>query len=209
PIRGDRNHNTSQGLAIARFDGIQRCTTQPTIPLNMLARPKEATNNGCRRGALQGVTWAEVHSSNPRREIRRRYQTRRMASSASPAWCGSSAASATVRSRSCATFEKEKLFSPWRVVAIVRGCAKGWKSSCMATTRVETHPICEEISQEAMSKPRLVTGIRLRRKLSKTFQRLNQERGFGPRRPPGWGTRGNVHSAICQSPRIQRCCRRV
>ncbi len=51
----------------------------------------------------------------------------------------SSAASTTARSRSCASFEREKLFSPWRVVAMVKGCARGWKSSCMPTTSVAIH----------------------------------------------------------------------
>jgi len=43
---------------------------------------------------------------------------------------------------------------------------------------------------------------RLRRKLSKTFQRSNQESGFGTRRPPGSGTHGKIQSAICQSPAL-------
>ena len=94
-------------------------------------------------------------------------------------------ASASARSTSCATLDKEKPFSPLGVVAIVKDCAKGWKSNWMATTRDEIHPSRGEASHEAISKPRLVAGSKLRRKLSKIFQRLNQESGFGPRCPPG------------------------
>ena len=103
-----------------------------------------------------------------------------------------------------AIFEGEKLFRPRWVVAIVKGCAKEWKSSSIETTRVAIHPIKGEVSHATTSSPRLVAGTRLRRKLSRIFQRLKQESWFGRRPPPAWGTRGKIQSAICQSPRIQR-----
>jgi len=209
PTRGDTNHNTSQGPATGRFDGAQRCTAHPAIKLKMLDKPSEMTNARTFPGAFQCIAWAEVHSSNLRCEISRRYQIRKTASKVSQVWCGSSAASTIALSRSCVTFENEKPFSHPPAVAHVKGCTRGWKSSCMATTQVDIHPILEEISQETMSKPRLVGGTMLRRRLSKIFQRSNQESGFFPRRPVGWGARGKIHSAICQSPRIHRCCRPV
>jgi hypothetical protein len=47
-------------------------------------------------------------------------------------------------------------------------------------------------------------GTRLRRKLSRIFHCDRKERGFFSFSPPGPGTRGSNHDAICQSPRIQR-----
>src|SRR6185503_19432145 len=49
-------------------------------------------------------------------------------------------------------------------------------------------------------------GTRLRRRLSKIFQRLNTESGLGSVLPPPTGTQDLSQSMICQSPRIQRCC---
>ena len=51
-------------------------------------------------------------------------------------------------------------------------------------------------------------GNKLRRKLSKIFQRLISVRGFGTDSGRvAAGTRGKIHEAICQSPRFHRCCR--
>ena len=47
-------------------------------------------------------------------------------------------------------------------------------------------------------------GTRLRRTLSNIFQRDNIEIGFLWDLWTGPGTRGSIHWAICQSPRIQR-----
>ena len=48
-----------------------------------------------------------------------------------------------------------------------------------------------------------------RRRLSKIFQREMVEMGLRTYRPDSSGTRENIHWAICQSPRTQRCLRRV
>ena len=50
----------------------------------------------------------------------------------------------------------------------------------------------------------IAAGTRLRRRLSKIFQRERPESGLFWRRPLRPGTRGSNHLAICQSPRIQR-----
>ena len=47
-------------------------------------------------------------------------------------------------------------------------------------------------------------GARLRRRLSRIFQRDKPGEWIVLTRPPGPGTRGSSHRAICQSPRIQR-----
>ena len=47
-------------------------------------------------------------------------------------------------------------------------------------------------------------GTRLRRRLSKIFQRDSPESGFRSLRPSAAGTRGKSQLTICQSPRIHR-----
>ena len=50
---------------------------------------------------------------------------------------------------------------------------------------------------------------RLRRRLSRIFQREIVLMGFATSLPDSSGTRPKSHGAICQSPRTQRCFRRV
>ena len=62
--------------------------------------------------------------------------------------------------------------------------------------------------QPATSSASSVGATRLRRRLSRIFQRPMS--GSGLRlRPRRDGTNGNSQNRICQSPRIQRCCRRA
>ena len=72
-------------------------------------------------------------------------------------------------------------------------------------TPAAAQAIAGEEIQERTSKAMPAIGTRLRRKLSKIFQRLIADSLFGPRRPPARGTLGKSQSTICQSPRIQRC----
>ena len=50
---------------------------------------------------------------------------------------------------------------------------------------------------------------RLRRKLSRIFHREISEMGLAHARPASSGTSASSHPAICQSPRSQRCLRRL
>ena len=50
-------------------------------------------------------------------------------------------------------------------------------------------------------------GTRLRRRLSRIFQRAIAGRVLGIDRPLPSATSGQIHRAICQSPRTQRCWR--
>jgi hypothetical protein len=52
-------------------------------------------------------------------------------------------------------------------------------------------------------------GTRLRRRLSKIFQREMRGRRLRCQAPPRVGTNGNSHRRICQSPRTQRRRRRA
>src|SRR5437763_4891746 len=60
--------------------------------------------------------------------------------------------------------------------------------------------------QPAKRRATVVGGTRLRRRLSKIFQRLKAESGLGSILPPPTGTQDLSQSMICQSPRIQRGC---
>src|SRR5262249_56623178 len=62
-------------------------------------------------------------------------------------------------------------------------------------------------NQPARRRAKVAAGTRLRRRLSKIFQRLNAESGLCAILPSPTGTRGLSQSMICQSPRIQRCWR--
>ena len=64
------------------------------------------------------------------------------------------------------------------------------------------------VSQPNSNNRNEATGTRLLRRLSKMRHRLIAPSGLAIS-PFGPGTRGEIHGAICQSPRIQRCCLRV
>src|SRR5579862_4824926 len=65
------------------------------------------------------------------------------------------------------------------------------------------------ISQPTSSTAKVATSERLRRRLSKICQREIALNGFGTSLPNDSGTRGKSHRPICQSPRTQRCFRRL
>ena len=165
---------------------MTRQIPHPVTTLKRLPSARVATKSGCRREALQWVACA-VHSSSPRREIARRYQTRAMASRVTAAWCGSSAASAVARNRSCITLDRSKYFNPLRVVAQVKGCTKEmkkelgkrppqWRSTpCLGGNQPGNHE----------AKPTLAAGSRLRSRLSNILQAVKQRRvGWAERPPP-------------------------
>ena len=79
----------------------------------------------------------------------------------------------------------------------------------MASVAAVHTPGVPETNQPSKSSSNDATGTRLLRRLSKIRQRLMMDRGFGVRRPSRPGTRGRIQRAICQSPRVQRCCRRT
>src|SRR5919201_5036742 len=73
---------------------------------------------------------------------------------------------------------------------------------------IPLHKIGEGVrNQPAKRRPTVASGTRLRRRLSTIFHRLKAESGLGSTLPPPTGTRDFSQSIICQSPRIQRCCR--
>src|SRR5204863_276446 len=92
----------------------------------------------------------------------------------------------------------------------------GWNNSASRAFRVD-HNIKPAISalqsigagvknQPTRRRATIAGGTRLRRRLSKIFQRLKTESGLGSILPSPRGTQDLSQSMICQSPRIQRCC---
>ena len=74
----------------------------------------------------------------------------------------------------------------------------------MATTvKVQNQGLARQ-HQAISNKSVAAAGTKLRRRLSKIFQRESAERGLRSERPAGPGTRGRSQRRICQSPRIQR-----
>ena len=66
------------------------------------------------------------------------------------------------------------------------------------------NPADGNTAQPSSSSRVIAAAIRLRRRLSRIFQRESSESGFFCRRALGMGISGNNQRAICQSPRIQR-----
>ncbi|MNF99288.1 hypothetical protein D3C84_821810 [compost metagenome] len=60
-------------------------------------------------------------------------------------------------------------------------------------------------NQPHVSMTRKAPGSRLRRRLSKIFQRARALRRLGANPPCGFGAHGRAQYSTCQSPRIQRC----
>ena len=64
-------------------------------------------------------------------------------------------------------------------------------------------------SQPSTNRRNVAGSTRLRRRLSKIFHCETRDIGFGTMRPFSSGTRENSQFVICQSPRSQRCLRRL
>src|ERR1700676_4841987 len=73
------------------------------------------------------------------------------------------------------------------------------------TSRVQIHAGQMGIIHDSTNNSTKAGGTRLRRRLSRIFQRDNADSEFLMRPPNGLGVQGDAHIAICQSPRIQRC----
>ena len=74
----------------------------------------------------------------------------------------------------------------------------------MAATPAVASGAAPAMAQPPRRMIRRAIGTRLRRRLSRTFQRDSHERELATLRPPGPGTERANHPAICQSPRIHR-----
>ncbi len=81
-------------------------------------------------------------------------------------------------------------------------------SAAASATSVQIHAGAGSTVQASSSAASVAGAIRLRRRLSKSFQR--EMSGSRLRSsPPRIGTTGKSHHSSCQSPRTQRCSRRV
>ena len=167
-----------------------------------------------RPAALAAVVAAVSHSSIRRFVTTRRTSVTPMACAASHAW---NARNITLRN-TCARAVTASRRRLRRNTGI--DCARpGPTSSRPRTGRScdAATPIAAIVQNQrapgstvhpATSKSSSVGDTRLRRRLSKIFQRPMSGTGFRLR-PRCDGTNGNSQKRICQSPRTQRCCRRA
>ena len=89
----------------------------------------------------------------------------------------------------------------------VRPARRAGRTATANASRVHDQAGTGASSHPAASSRTSVGACRLRRRLSRIFQRSRSPSGFGPRAPPASGTRRRTQAAICQSPRTQRCSR--
>src|SRR6267154_1183184 len=84
-----------------------------------------------------------------------------------------------------------------------------WKNVGNATTArvasVQYNALPGNSSQPQSSITNVAVSVRLRRRLSKIFQREMMDSGLGTILPKKLGTFGSSQNTICQSPRTQRC----
>ncbi|MNP06269.1 hypothetical protein D3C76_982440 [compost metagenome] len=83
-------------------------------------------------------------------------------------------------------------------------CSTGCRHTRMTTANVQ-EAASSEASQPHASMVRKAPGSRLRRRLSKIFQRARLLRPLAAKPPWGFGAHGRAQYRTCQSPRIQRC----
>ena len=157
---------------------------------------------------------AVSHSSRRRCVMTRRISVRMMACPISHAWYGSSIsdriACANEVSRSSAR-RRSSTASGCRSHGNVRRRARVSSTGVPRTTSVsvvQNHGRPGRVVQPSTSRPRRAGASRLRRRLSRIFQRLIRGRWLRST-PPVDGTHGNSHHRICQSPRTHRRCRRA
>ena len=153
-----------------------------------------------------------THSSNLRREINKRHVVLTIASSV---YCASKGKHA-ILNPACAKFwpaARIKSAQCWlRLTSLGQRMASTRKlntagSKTMPSSASDHSQGCGNKAQLSNKSDSKAGELKLRRRLSKIFQRDKLESGLCSLFPFGPGTPGNIQSAICQSPRIQRFCR--
>lgn len=162
---------------------------------------------------LSSDSAALSHSSRRSRVNRRRTRTRPTASSDKSVWCASKVSvSRTVR------FAANRVLNASRAMLgfsdTTARISPNRSSTHVGTNRMQmaatVHLIGWPVPNQPNRNKRQVAGsTRLRRRLSRIFQRETSEMGLGTRAPDSSGTWLVSHSTICQSPRSQRCLRRL
>ena len=157
-----------------------------------------------RSTALEGV-----HSSRRRRETYWRQSVRPIASSASTASNGRHARPNSACPRRLPAVRSAKTRC-WRhdAAGALRAAASSVSTSTGTKISSSRNAVHQRGSgstvQPSTNNANSAGATRLRRRLSKIFQRDSGVIGFASPPPPGRGTRNQSQRAICQSPRIQR-----
>ena len=211
-------HKRRNGAAAGRAPGSRAARTKAIaaaiIGLAAISTTNRRSPCPTTPAALAAVVAAVSHSSILRFVTTRRTRVTAIACAVSKAW---KARKVTVRP-TCASAVAMSLRRLPRKTGI--DCARPGPTrrrastgrSCDAATpmtvSVQNQRGPGSTVHPAISSASSVGATRLRRRLSRIFQRPMTGRVF---RCSPWrdGTNGNSHRRICQSPRIQRCCRRA
>ena len=204
-------HNASIGTAATNDCGrsIQINKPSPTARTGIQLRYR---STGVPRSP-SSASAAVSHSSRCSRVNTRRNIVRTTASSDNRVWCAS-----RVRVSSTLKFDAKRLLTASRAIRRSRATSARTRpkprSNHAGTNKMQIVAMVQRMGWRITSQPnksnaKVAGSTRLRRRLSKIFQRETSEIGFRTFTPASSGTRSVSHSTICQSPRSQRCLRRL
>ena len=209
-IAGEASHSSSNG--IASHSACGRCNTSVTPSSTASSGPIHISrHNAAGALSLRRSTSLEVrHCSRWRWLIAMRHSVRTIASRWYSASCGSHASPSAIRARCCMPALKPARRC-WSSCTSRGFCTRSSRAdSSGGTSTIDSTATVHECTGEISSQPvtssaSTATGTRLRRRLSRIFQRDNAVSAL--RRQPACavGAHGSSHGSSCQSPRIQRC----
>ena len=164
------------------------------------------------RRSPSSASAAVSHSSRRSRVTRRRTNARPTASSDTSIWCARSVSVRKTVKLVAKRLPKASLAILGRPAKTARVSPKP-NSTHAGTKRIQIAARVHRKGWSVTNQPnknsaKVAGSTRLRRRLSRIFQRETREIGLGTRAPDSSGTRSVSHSTICQSPRSQRCFRR-
>ena len=207
-------HSSSSGAASSSADRAQPAPA-PRPARRPAAGPTHISRHSCApayRCCARPTSREVRHCSRCRRLTAIRHSVRTIASRLYCASCGSRPAPEAMRAKCCMPARKA---SAQMLVAtctsgdfctsVQQGADSSGGTSTIAST-ASVHDSTGDSTQPAddQQQPAATAGTRLRRRLSRIFQRDSAVSAL--RRQPSCavGARGSIHGSICQSPRIQR-----
>ncbi len=214
-IPGAASQSASTGSAAGSAEGRAAATSaRPATAAAGLAHIARAKVRGPRR-APRAVLAAAVSHSRRRRRVTMRTRVTPMACAISAASLARKASCRAARARALSISPpapRRKTGHGCRrrgPASAVRSSGRTGKASAAATPAVHTAGFPGSTVQASARSAAVPGAARLRRRLSKIFQRAISGRRLRSSRPPRVATHGKSQSRICQSPRTQRWRRRA
>src|SRR6185369_7084764 len=210
-MNGESNQTTASGPITERPTRLLPNVKPSATRVNKSAGSMKTTNEPGSFRTFVSASAADTHSSSFFRETSCRYSARTIASHMSHAWCGRK----TNESAICAVLVRKspQRDQKWLVHGRPRGCISKPVVTCKYTGNAITrntkrlHNSADPgtNAHEKTSHRNKEGALRLRRRLSRIFQRAINGSRFRTLRPSPLGTVGNSQRTICQSPRVHRC----